>query len=460
MCAVVVILVGLVAYSLHARGHYDELDRLLVANAEHAAADSMNFDHPLGGADGTGVGLLLYNLEGKVELSSPDAELFPTLSPIKVLASPAGAAFDPVAGLAPSLSGSLSQHGGFGLISTPNQRWRVYVLPLEDSTSYIETVTSLGKLDASMQTFRLILLFVGLLGVSAALIGARLLAGRALQPVSKMIQAAQTISHSRDFSHRLEVPLTTDELGRLADTFNEMLQNLEGAYQAQQRFVSDASHELRAPLTAIQGNLELLRRQRYMSEEEREEAFSEAERETERLTRLVADLLVLARADSGSQVRHGTVDLDEVVLEAFKEARKLAYGHSLTLEELEPVQLEGDRDRLKQLVLILLDNALKYTPESGAVILSLENLEGQANLTVRDNGVGIAEQELAHVFERFYRADPARGRDPGGTGLGLPIARWVVQQHSGTITLTSVLEQGTTVLVALPVKVATPLATS
>jgi signal transduction histidine kinase len=451
---VVLIVVGLLVYSLHARGHYDDLDRLLIANAEHAEADPMNFDHPLGGVDGQGLGLLQYNPSGALELSSPGAELFPALTPGKVIASPSGPAFDSVAGLAPPLMGSVSSRGAFGLLSASGQRWRVYVLPLEGNGGYIETVTSLSNLDASMQTFRLALLFIGIIGTVAALMGARLVAGRALQPVSKIILAAQTISHSRDFSHRLESSPTKDELGGLTGTFNEMLQNLEEAYLAQQRFVSDASHELRAPLTAIRGNLELLRRQRNMPEEEREEAFSEAERETERLTRLVADLLVLARADSGINIRHNTVDLDEVVLEAFKEAKKLAQGHSIELKELEPVQLAGDRDRLKQLVLILLDNALKYTPESGQVSLSLKNSDGIAHLTVSDTGVGIAEKELPLVFERFYRADPARGRDPGGTGLGLPIARWVVQQHGGSITLDSTLGKGTTVSVALPVTMA------
>ncbi len=229
-----------------------------------------------------------------------------------------------------------------------------------------------------------------------------------------------------------------------------MLASIEVAYRAQQRFISDASHELRAPLTAIQGNLELLRRHRAMPEAEREEALTEVERESTRLSRLVADLLVLARADAGVSLKCCPVDLDAVVLEAYREARHLSQGQTLTLDPFEPAGVEGDEDRLKQLLLILLDNAFKYTPATGRVTLGLHRRETDVEIVVRDTGVGIAPEDLPLVFERFYRADPARSRDPGGTGLGLPIAQWIVEQHDGTITLESELGQGTTATVLLP----------
>jgi signal transduction histidine kinase len=229
-----------------------------------------------------------------------------------------------------------------------------------------------------------------------------------------------------------------------------MLASLEEAVRAQQRFVADASHELRAPLTAIQGNLELLRRQHSMSAAERGEMLGEAEREAHRLTRLVADLLALARADAGATLRRELVDLDALVLETFQAARPLVRGQTLALTPFEPVQVTGDPDRLRQLVLILLDNALKYTPVGGAVTLGLRQCDGQAEIVVRDTGVGIAAADLSHVFERFYRADPARTHHPGGTGLGLPIASWIVAQHGGTISLRSQPTQGTCVTVHLP----------
>jgi signal transduction histidine kinase len=229
-----------------------------------------------------------------------------------------------------------------------------------------------------------------------------------------------------------------------------MLESIETAYHAQQRFVSDASHELRAPLTAIQGNLELLHRQSSMSEAERKEALTEVERESTRLTRLVADLLVLARADAGVSLKQCPVDLDALVLEAFHEARHLSQGQTLSLDPFEPARVEGNEDRLKQLILILLDNALKYTPANGQVTLGLHRRDTDVEIVVHDTGVGIAPEDLPLVFERFYRADPARSRDPGGTGLGLPIARWIVEQHDGEIKLESQPGQGTTAIVYLP----------
>jgi two-component system OmpR family sensor kinase len=248
------------------------------------------------------------------------------------------------------------------------------------------------------------------------------------------------------------VPSHRDELGHLAQTFNNMLESLEGAYRIQERFVSDASHELRAPLTVIQGNLELLHRQQSMPEVERAEALAEAEREAARLGRLVAELLTLARADAGVVIKHNPVDLDGVVLEAFHEARQLAHGQILALEPFEPVRVDGDEDRLKQLILILLDNALKYTSAEGRVTLGLRKRDGNAEIIVQDTGVGISAEDLLHVFERFYRADPARSRDPGGTGLGLPIARWIAEQHGGRLTLSSEMGRATTAIVSLPVK--------
>jgi signal transduction histidine kinase len=277
-----------------------------------------------------------------------------------------------------------------------------------------------------------------------------------------MTETAQTITLSQDLTRRIEMPTHQDELGRLAKTFNEMLESIEAASSAQQRFVSDASHELRAPLTAIQGNLELLSRHRSMPEVEREVALAEVTREANRLSRLVADLLALARADAGVPLKHRLLDLDEVVLGAYHEAHQLSQGQTLTLEPFEPVQVTGDEDRLKQLVLILLDNALKYTPAHGHVTLGLQRLETGSKITVRDTGVGIPPEDLPHVFERFYRADPARGRDPGGTGLGLPIAHWIVEQHGGKITLESHPGQGTLATVYLPLPggpALTPLST-
>jgi len=456
--AVIIPLLTFLSYAIHARGQYDDLDRALVVSAGHAAAEaaaSSSGPHLFQGRGDLEIALRLYSSNGILEESSLGTEALPSVDPRVVLRAPAGPAYDALAQLVPPLlTLSPSPAGGaFGLLVTPAQRWRLYVLPLYGtgrSSGSIEALTPLGRVDASIRAFQLTLPVLGLMSLLVALVGSWAIAGNALRPIAKMIQTAQSIALSRDLSRRVETSAHQDELARLAVTFNEMLSNIETAYQAQQRFVSDASHELRAPLTAIQGNLELLSRHWEMPEAERKEALTEIERESTRLSRLVADLLVLARADAGVSLKRCSADLDAVVLEAFREARHLAQGQALTLDPFEPARVEGDEDRLKQLFLILLDNALKYTPPTGRVTLGLHRRESDIVIVVRDTGVGIPPEDLPHVFERFYRADPARSRDPVGTGLGLPIARWIVEQHDGALTLESQLGQGTTVTVHLP----------
>ena len=223
--------------------------------------------------------------------------------------------------------------------------------------------------------------------------------------------------------------------------------------EAQKRFVGDAAHELRAPLTSIQGNLGLLRRFENMELSERRAAVEDAYLEASRLGRLVTDMLALARGDSGEGLRRQPLHFDELLSESLRQASHLTTQHRLEIGEFDPCVIEGDRDRLKQLALILLENALKYTPPGGLVRVSLQCNPEWSTLQVSDSGVGIAPEDLPHVFERFYRADKgrARGSDPGGTGLGLPIAQWVVAQHGGEIKLESQIGVGTTAIVRLPI---------
>ena len=456
--AVILPLVTLLSYAIHERGQYDGLDSTLTVSADHAASEaalSASGPHLIQGSGDLEIVFRLYDANGTLQENTPGTEQLPSIDPRSILRAPAGPPYDALARLVPTFDASSSAPvgGAFGLLTTPTQRWRVYVLPFHgagSSSGYIEALTPLGRMDASIQAFRLLLPILGLTSLIAALVGSWAIAGRALRPIASMTGTAQTIALSRDLSRRIEVPAHRDELGRLAVTFNAMLSSIEHAYHAQQRFVSDASHELRAPLTAIQGNLELLRRHQGMPEDEREEALSEMTREADRLTRLVADLLALARADAGVPLKYCLVDLDAIVLDAFRAARQLARDQTLVLDPFEPTQINGDEDRLKQLVLILLDNALKYTPADGQVTLGLRHGEGSVEVLVRDTGVGIPPEDLPHVFERFYRADPARSRDPGGTGLGLPIAQWIAGQHGGKVVLESQQGRGTLAVICLP----------
>lgn len=454
LAGLIIVLVCTLIYALHSRAHYDEVDRALAAAAEHvagryAAGDLAQVGEMLAVPIAPNAALRVYGPGGEEQASGPNAGLVPAVDPRALLAGRDRPAYDPIAGLAPRAAPVVGD-GRFGLADGEEGRWRLYVTPAGPG-GYVLAAAPLGWLDASIAGLRRLLVLLALGGAGLTFASGWLLAGSALRPIATLTRTAGLIARSRQFDRRVAVGVRPDELGRLATTFNEMLASLEGAYRAQQRFVGDASHELRAPLTAIQANLELLERRPDLAPGERREAVAEAGQEVRRLAQLVADLLALARADAGVALNRRMVELDRVLLDTLAEARHLANGQRLEIGALEPVRVEGDPDRLKQLLLILLDNAIKYTPPEGRVALALRRNATSAEVTVRDTGVGIAPQDLAHVFDRFYRADPARARDPGGTGLGLPIARWIAEEHGGRIELSSTPGEGTVVCLRLPI---------
>jgi signal transduction histidine kinase len=234
-----------------------------------------------------------------------------------------------------------------------------------------------------------------------------------------------------------------------------MLSRLETLFRTQRRFVADVSHELRTPLTTIQGNVELLRRGAAKDAEARRETLADIETEVARMSRLVADLLLLARMDAGVELDVGPVELDTLLLDVYRQAQVMSDGTDVCLGNEDQAVIQGDADRLRQLFLNLVDNALKYTPPGGCVTLSVQKTEGWVRVVVADTGVGIPPEDLQPgpsgvpmIFERFYRADPARSR--GGTGLGLSIVQWIVQAHGGRIEVESSVGSGSTFTVWLP----------
>ena len=309
---------------------------------------------------------------------------------------------------------------------------------------------SMSAFDASLNSLALILGSMGIAGITLVVTGGWAISAGALRPIAKMTETAHAIALSRGFARRIEVrDESRDELSELGRTFNQMLASLDDAYRRQQRFVADVSHELRTPLTVIQGDLELLVRGR-LSADEAQVTIAEARQEARRLARLVDDLLVLARADAGPQPFLGKpVQLDEVVMEVFRELRGQA-GPRLHVIDLAASVVSGERDRLKQLVLILIDNALSYTPAPGEVRVSLSRAGSEAVLCVEDDGIGISPEVAARAFERFYRGADAQRVDPAGTGLGLSIARWIIDRHGGTISLETRAPHGTRAAVRIP----------
>ncbi len=291
----------------------------------------------------------------------------------------------------------------------------------------------------------------GLMVVGLALVGGLVLARRALTPVADVTETARAISLSGDFAARVEAGRAGDEVGELAVAFNEMLAALEENHQALQRFLGDASHQLRTPLTTIRANLDLAQRAE-LPPEEREAILADARDEAERMGRLIGDLLSLARAESGARIEFLPVELDAQLIESVRRQRQAAAHVRMSVAMVEPAVVDGDRDRLHELFGILLDNAARYTPEGGSVVAGLAVRDGRAVIWVEDTGIGLGEQDRERLFERLYRGARARELRPSGTGLGLAIARWIVEAHGGTIDLAGREGGGTVATVSLPVR--------
>ena len=324
----------------------------------------------------------------------------------------------------------------------------------------------LNTMQETLNSLRQVLMVASGLGILLAMAGGWMMAGRALRPVDQVTAAAARIASgdgtSSSLAARLPVPPADDELARLSSTFNAMLDRLQASFRAQERFVADASHELRTPLTAIRGNVDVLSRQtrngsRSLMPADLEPALDDIRIESDRMRRLLDDLLLLARSDAGEGgqqfpiTREAGVRLDAIARDAVRTAGSLTHGQLLELEAPRPVLIDGDPDRLRQLIMILLDNAIRHTPAGGHVRVAVASgADGTVRVAVRDDGEGITPEHLPHVFERFYRADGARGRASGGTGLGLAIARAICRAHGGEIDVKSNPGQGSTFIATLP----------
>ena len=466
LTAAVVILACTYGYAVHSRTHFEQLDEMLRAAASHVSEELALADTParrdtvVATATRLGVTVHLVGAPAGYGGDTPAGRRVPVVHADWRQHAVMVPAYPPIAALVPTVHHAHEGGGTFGVVRVgTGERWRVFVLgsvgssgmPVRDAPA-IAVMATLAPIDDALVSFGRMMLLVGAVGTLLTFGAVWWIAGRALRPVAMLTTAAKAIASSGAFDQRVPEPAAMgprDELGQLAVTFNRMLARLEQSYATQQRFVADASHELRAPLTVIRGNLELL--DRPLSAEERAVAVAEATAETDRLGRLVKDLLTLARADAGvATVRREPVPLDEVVTESLREARHLARGQTLVLDTLAPAVVTGDRDRLTQLLLIVLENAAKYSPAGSTIHVALARTRDDATVTVRDTGAGISAADLPYVFERFYRADKARSREQGGTGLGLTIAKWIVEQHAGTVSIDSVPGAGTTVRVRLP----------
>ena len=273
---------------------------------------------------------------------------------------------------------------------------------------------------------------------------------RALRPITEIAETARRLSAS-NLSERIELHGARSELLELSGVLNDMLDRIESAYNTQKQFVSDASHELRTPIAVIQGYADMLDRWGKSDPEVRDEAISAIRSEAAGMKELVEQLLFIARHDNRTnQYEKIYFDASELMDETFRDTRLIAGKHQIRYGEMHRVIVFGDRAALKQALRIFVDNALKYTPEGGTVALSCRKEEKFCRLTVEDNGIGVAEQELASIFERFYRADQARAGRADGHGLGLSIARMIVRAHGGQIEVQSRKGAGSRFHILLP----------
>lgn len=335
-----------------------------------------------------------------------------------------------------------------------NTKLRVFTVPLQVGDRVVGTLqvgTNLEVVHATQQTLLVVLLVGALLAISLAGLVGWLSIRRVFLPLQVATNVSLQITRADDLSRRIPYQGTPqDEVGQLINAFNQTLSRLESLFHTQRRFIADVGHELRTPLTVIRGNAGLMRKLGCMDEE----SLSGIESEVERLTRMVGDLLLLAQAESGKiPLAHQLVELDTLVLEVMSQMKVLERDRQqIRLGEIDQVLVCGDRDRLKQVLVNLVGNAINYTPPGGEISIGLGKVQNQARLTVSDNGPGIAPEDLPHIFERFYRGEKSRTRskDGKGFGLGLSIAYWIVRNHSGRIEVDSKIGVGTTFCVWLP----------
>ena len=356
-----------------------------------------------------------------------------------------------------ALVGAMARGSGQSLTTVRlagDAEWRVLTVPVVEGGRTV-AVLQVARSERGVETaLNRLLLLMGVavpLTLLLAVAGGLFLASRALTPIDRITRTAARIG-GEDLSRRLALPASPDEVGRLAATFDGMLARLEEAFARQRRFTADASHELRTPLALLTSRADVAL-DRPRTPAEYRQALEEVRDDAGRLARLLGELLTLARADDGREaLMREPVALADLIGDTVAALVPLAAerGVALATGTLAPCTVLGDQTRLTQLLINLMDNALKYTPAGGRVTVSLARSGDAATIAVADTGIGIPPEHLPHLFERFYRVDAARSRDEGGTGLGLAIAAWIARAHGGGIAVTSTVGGGSTFSVRLP----------
>ena len=333
-------------------------------------------------------------------------------------------------------------------------RLRLVTIPIMDNKkvmSIVQVGTSLEDFDDSMRRL-LIILIIGIITSVSLTIGVGyLMAKKALKPVDKIRRAAVKIS-SRNLEEYIDIGARRDELGKLAETFNAMISRLRDAFQRINQFSVDVSHELKTPLTILKGGTEVALRKERNPEEYRALLASHLE-EIDRMSQIIDDLLLLSKADTGKmQLNVSEIDLKDLILQVYVGMKISAEKKDVALivDDLQDTRLKGDELKLRRMLWNIVENGIKYTNSGGRVEISSASDDGYVRINVRDTGVGIGEEDIKYVFDRFYRADRARKRE-SGTGLGLSISKWIAEAHRGAIEVESHPPSGSLFSIKLPV---------
>jgi signal transduction histidine kinase len=298
------------------------------------------------------------------------------------------------------------------------------------------------------------LMVTNLIGLLVALLAGYFISRRILRPIRTLTQAAREIEIT-DLDRRIEVSPARDELSELADTFNHMLDRIQSGFEQQRRFVSDASHELRTPVTVIRGYSDMLSRWGREDKAALDEGIAAIRSEAEDMQELIEKLLFLARADQKRQVLHKErLNLEELIQDVARKAQIVDKTHEVSLLQNDAAEVFADSVTIKQMLRIFLENSMKYTPAGGHIRISSVRQAAFMQIEIADDGIGIAPEHQQKVFARFYRVDSSRTKAQGGvggTGLGLSIASWIAERHDIAISLESVLGHGTKIVLKVPV---------
>ena len=359
-----------------------------------------------------------------------------------------------------NLLDAATQSGAIATVDPPGSpQLRLYARPWTRIDLGLRGVVVAGQ-PTSIQTenrkgIRGFLIISSIPTLLAAFLAGWLITGRALRPLKSVVETANSIARTRDLKRRLPPAKRRDEIGLLSESFNGMLEQVEAANQqltvaleAQRRFVADASHELRTPLTTIRGNAGLLAQGPALPDEVRAAAAADIATESERMSRLVEHLLMLAQADAGQHLELAPLSLRPLIDSVCRQTQAIHGDRHFHNVGLTDATIAGDADAVIQLLWILVDNAVKFTTAGGSVEVGLRQHNSTVLLTVADDGLGVSADDIERIFERFYQADPARSNK--GAGLGLSIAHWIVEEHHGTISVRNNRGPGCTFTVSLP----------